>query len=72
MGTDYIGEVEIEEGKCIHSECIAAFQARALLTRQSVATRPMARPTRRSTPSIPVPEARAVFTKGERLGWFDY
>ncbi|RSH87035.1 hypothetical protein EHS25_003523 [Saitozyma podzolica] len=58
MGTDYIGEVEIEEGKCIHIRCHKANGA-SHATFHSIDTRPGS-------------EGGAVFTKGERLGWFDY
>ncbi|TYJ57298.1 hypothetical protein B9479_002031 [Cryptococcus floricola] len=57
-GTDYIGEVEIEEGKSIH---IRAHKAGAAHT-----------PTFHSIDTRPSDEGGAVFKTGEALVWFDY
>ncbi|KAK4688770.1 hypothetical protein P7C73_g1349, partial [Tremellales sp. Uapishka_1] len=58
MGVEYFGEIEIEEGKCIHVRCHKAAPGTPA-TFHSLDTRPNE-------------EGGAVFATGEPLGWFDY
>lgn len=58
MGIEYFGEIEIEEGKCIHVRCHKAS--------------PTAKATYHALDTRPGEEGGAVFKTGEALGWFDY
>ncbi|WWC98345.1 hypothetical protein V866_005236 [Kwoniella sp. B9012] len=58
LGVDYIGEIEIEEGKSIHVRVHKAGSGNTPLF-HSIDTRPSE-------------EGGAVFKTGEPLGWFDY
>ncbi|ORX40852.1 hypothetical protein BD324DRAFT_647757 [Kockovaella imperatae] len=58
MGEDFIGEVELEAGRCIHIRCHKAS--------------PTTEATFHSIDTRPSEEGGAIFTTGEPLGWFDY
>ncbi|WVO12700.1 hypothetical protein L204_100308 [Cryptococcus depauperatus] len=57
-GVDYIGEIEIEQGKSIHVRAHKAGPGNA--------------PTFHSIDTRPSNEGGAVFKTGEPLAWFDY
>ncbi|WWC65028.1 uncharacterized protein I303_107642 [Kwoniella dejecticola CBS 10117] len=58
LGVDYIGEIEIEEGKSIHVRVHKAGSGNA--------------PVFHSIDTRPSDEGGAVFKTGEPLAWFDY
>ncbi|KAL7423033.1 hypothetical protein Q5752_002332 [Cryptotrichosporon argae] len=57
-GTDYIGEIEIEDGKAVHIRVHVPA--------------PGAEPIFHSLDTRPSAEGGAVFATGEPLSWFDY
>lgn len=76
MGLDYIGEVEIEQGKSIHSKLERAslsytFSSANTLVRchKASATAPA---YLHSIDTRPGSEGGAIFKTGEELKWFDY
>lgn len=73
MGLDYIGEVEIEEGKSIHSELTLVIGAELAdhIVRVHKASS-SAPPHFHSIDTRPGSEGGAIFKTGGELHWFDY
>jgi hypothetical protein len=73
MGLDYIGEVEIESGKSIHSE---QYRLADMTTAESTVrchkASATAAPRFHSIDTRPGSEGGAIFKTGGDLHWFDY
>lgn len=74
MGIEYFGEIEIEEGKCIHGECRPPklWHASSCSTVRCHKASATAKATFHALDTRPSEEGGAVFKTGEALGWFDY
>jgi hypothetical protein len=72
MGIEYFGEIEIEEGKCIHGTSLYPHARQMLIVVRCHKASPTAKATYHALDTRPGEEGGAVFETGEALGWFDY
>ena len=72
MGIEYFGEIEIEDGKCIHGTSSSTKRTSADSIVRCHKASLTAKATYHALDTRPGEEGGVVYKTGEALGWFDY